>query len=78
MSLEILAVEELGAGITFQDLGRRDWRRFGVPPGGVMDDHAAQWANRLLGNPPDAAVIEVLLHGAVLRALRDVTIAVTG
>jgi biotin-dependent carboxylase-like uncharacterized protein len=43
-----------------------------------MDDHAARWANRLLGNPDIAPVLELLLQGAKLEALRDIRIAVTG
>ncbi|NEC93607.1 biotin-dependent carboxyltransferase family protein, partial [Streptomyces sp. SID12501] len=34
--------------------------------------------NRLLGNPPDAAVLETTLDGVALRALTPVTVAVTG
>lgn len=43
-----------------------------------MDDHAAGEANRLVGNDPAASVLELLLQGAKLRVLRDVTLAVTG
>jgi biotin-dependent carboxylase-like uncharacterized protein len=43
-----------------------------------MDNHAAICANRLLDNPLDAPVLELLLQGAVLRALSPVWIAVTG
>jgi len=43
-----------------------------------MDEHAAQWANRLLENPLDAAVVEFALQGACLNALRETWVAVTG
>jgi biotin-dependent carboxylase-like uncharacterized protein len=43
-----------------------------------MDEHAALWANRLVGNSPDAPVIEFLLQGARLIALRQIWLAVTG
>jgi biotin-dependent carboxylase-like uncharacterized protein len=78
MNTEVFEVLSAGLGATIQDRGRPGWRRFGVPPGGVMDDHAATWANRLLDNPPGAPVLELLLQGAKLVALRDVWIAVTG
>jgi biotin-dependent carboxylase-like uncharacterized protein len=78
MSAAILKILDPGLGATVQDLGRRGWRRFGVPPSGAMDDHAACWANRLLDNPPSAPVIEFLLQGANLEVLGDCWIAVTG
>jgi biotin-dependent carboxylase-like uncharacterized protein len=78
MTEDVFEIIEPGLGATLQDRGRSGWRRFGVPPGGVMDDHAALWANRLLDNPPGAPVIELLLQGARLRARRDVWIALTG
>jgi biotin-dependent carboxylase-like uncharacterized protein len=78
MNTDVLTVVQPGFALTLQDRGRHGWRRFGVPPGGAMDEHAAAWANRLLDNPPGAPVLEILLQGARLVALRDVWIAVTG
>ncbi|TMP99631.1 MAG: biotin-dependent carboxyltransferase family protein [Verrucomicrobia bacterium] len=78
MSHEVFEILDAGLGATLQDRGRVGWRRFGVPPGGAMDQHAAGWANRLLDNPPDAPVVEFLLQGARLKALCDTWIAVTG
>jgi 5-oxoprolinase (ATP-hydrolysing) subunit C len=78
MSVEIFKVLSPGLGITLQDQGPIGWRRFGVPPSGAMDDHAAGWANRLLDNPPTAAVLELLWQGAKLAVLHDAWIAVTG
>src|SRR3989475_13303316 len=43
-----------------------------------MDPAALQLANLLVGNRPDAAAVECTAPGPVLRALDDVTIAVTG
>ena len=71
MGLEIFEVLHPGLGGTFQDRGRSGWRRFGVPPGGVMDDHAAGWANRLLENAASAPVLEVLLQGAKLAVINS-------
>ena len=78
MGPKVFEILEPGLGATLQDRGRPGWRRFGVPPGGAMDDHAARWANRLLDNSPDAPVVEFLLQGAKLRALAETWIAVTG
>ena len=64
--------------MSLQDNGRAGWARYGVPASGAMDDHAAEWANRLLENPPNASVLEILGPGARLRFLCDAWIAVTG
>lgn len=74
----VLEVLQPGVGMSLQDLGRRGWKRFGVPPGGAMDEHAARWANVLSGNRPEAPVLELLLQGARLRALTRIEVAVTG
>ncbi|HEY6168503.1 MAG TPA: biotin-dependent carboxyltransferase family protein [Verrucomicrobiae bacterium] len=78
MRAEFLEVLDPGFGLTVQDTGRRGWRRFGVPPSGAMDDHAASWANRLVDNPANAPVLELLLQGAKLRLLADAWLAITG
>lgn len=74
----LLRVLSAGLGIALQDLGRPGFARFGVPPGGAMDPHAALWANRLLDNPSSAAVLELCLQGQRLEVLRDGWLAVTG
>lgn len=75
---DVLELLDAGCGASLQDLGRRGWKRFGVPPGGALDDHAARWANLLVGNPMNLPVLELLLQGAVVRARRTVELAVTG
>jgi len=75
MVLEVLAP---GPGCSIQDPGRPGWRHFGVPTSGAMDRHAAGWANQLLGNPPGAPVLELLLHGARLRVLVSGWLAFSG
>jgi biotin-dependent carboxylase-like uncharacterized protein len=74
-SIEILST---GVGLSIQDRGRPGWRRFGVPPGGAMDRASARAANQLLGNRPDAAVLEILMQGAKLRIVRDTWVALAG
>ncbi|MEU9032235.1 biotin-dependent carboxyltransferase family protein [Streptomyces sp. NPDC048383] len=73
-----LLVLRPGALTTVQDLGRPGYAHFGVPRSGALDLGAYALANRLLGNPPDAAVLETTLDGVALRALTPVTVAVTG
>lgn len=76
--MEVLEVLRTGLGASVQDLGRAGWRRFGVPPSGVMDPHAAAWANRLVGNSDGAPVIELLMQGADFRVLSARRFAVAG
>ena len=71
-------IHSIGVGISVQDGGRPGYQRFGVPPGGAMDSHAAAWANRLLDNPPEAPVLELCLQGQRIEILEDGWLAWTG
>lgn len=63
---------------TVQDLGRYGRQHLGVPAGGPMDWWSHEAANRLAGNPPDAALLEITLIGPELELGRDAIAAVTG
>lgn len=67
-----------GALCAIQDLGRPGYQRFGVPIGGAMDRVACVIANRLVGNPPTAACLEITAGGAAFEVLTPCVIAVTG
>ena len=71
-------VERPGPYCTVQDLGRLSGRRAGLAPGGAMDQRAYLWANRLLGNDPGDAALEVTLGGFALRFNVETAVAVTG
>lgn len=58
-----LVVRRPGAMTTVQDLGRPGWKHLAVPRSGALDAPAAARANRLLGNRPDAAVLETTMDG---------------
>ena len=62
-----IEVIEPGALSSIQDHGRWGKQHFGVSPGGVADPVLATIANRLVGNPDEAAVIECTMTGCVLR-----------
>lgn len=64
--------------VTVQDRGRRGLAHLGIPPSGALDWPAFALANRLVGNPEDAAGLETTLGGVALRASDPCTIAVTG
>jgi urea carboxylase len=75
------AIEVLDPGIftTVQDYpGRLGYWGVGVPPSGPMDDYAFRLANRIAGNPREAAGLECTLAGPRLRFHRDSIVAVTG
>lgn len=76
--MQVCVIESAAMGMSVQDQGRAGWARFGVPPSGPMDDYAASWANRLLGNSDSAPVLEVLGPGARLRFVSDAWIAIAG
>lgn len=61
-----------------QDAGRFGVRHLGVTQGGAADWVSMSWANKLLGNPLDAAVIEVTLGGLTLLAEQDCCLALSG
>lgn len=67
-----------GALTTVQDRGRVGLAHLGVPRAGPLDRPAAELANRLVGNAPDAAVLEVTLGGFAARVAGGVWVALTG
>jgi antagonist of KipI len=75
MSLEVIEVSGLA---TIQDIGRKGWRRFGVPTSGPMDVFAFHAANALVGNPMGCAAIEIGLGDIAFQAAQDCIVAVTG
>lgn len=73
-----LEVRDPGLATTIQDRGRLGYYRFGIPAGGSLDQYSAGLANRVLGNSPDAAVLEAAYLGPRLVATEPVTVAVAG
>jgi biotin-dependent carboxylase-like uncharacterized protein len=71
-------VLQAGAMTTIQDLGRPGFAHLGVPHSGAADTDSLRLANRLVGNPDNAAALETTLTGPRLRLMADCTIAVTG
>jgi antagonist of KipI len=74
----VIEVVSGGTWTTIQDRGRPGWERFGVSPGGPADWFSAAAANALVGNNPDAAVVECTLVGSALRFRREATVALMG
>ncbi|MBW6079213.1 allophanate hydrolase, partial [Pseudomonas aeruginosa] len=64
--------------VQLQDRGRFGCRHLGVTQGGALDWLSMGWANWLLGNPLDAAVIEIALGGFVAECHADGWLALAG
>jgi biotin-dependent carboxylase-like uncharacterized protein len=73
-----LLVVRSGALTTVQDAGRRGVAHLGVPRAGALDLPAMRLANRLVGNEPDAAVLETTLDGVDVVLDVDRHLAITG
>lgn len=61
-----------------QDFGRIGYQDDGVPISGVMDKRAAKFANALVGNKENAAVLEVTMSGPKLKFKTNTIITITG
>jgi KipI family sensor histidine kinase inhibitor len=61
-----------------QDEGRLNQSKIGVGGAGAMDLSAMHSANRIVGNPTQTAVVEVLNGGLKAKVHRSTVIAVTG
>lgn len=74
----ICLLQAAGALDLVQDLGRPGYARFGVPQGGAADPGALIQANRLVGNPLQAAGLELTLRGPALAFPQGGIVALTG
>ena len=62
-------VRTAGGNVTIQDLGRPGYAHLGVGRSGAADRGALRLANRLVGNDPGAAAIELMLVGGSFALL---------
>lgn len=73
-----LSIEASTPLCLLQDTGRFGVRHLGVTQGGALDWVSMRWANWLLGNPAEAAVVEITLGGFSLVAEDDCCLALAG
>ncbi|SOE80191.1 biotin-dependent carboxylase uncharacterized domain-containing protein [Caballeronia arationis] len=73
-------IDVIRAGMltSVQDLGRHGYRHLGVSSGGALDALSLEIGNRIVGNAPDAAGIEVTFGPTVLRFRHAMRVAITG
>ena len=76
--MSLIEVVAPGMLTTIQDLGRTGYRSSGVGPGGAMDALSHRVANLLVGNPDDAAALEITLLGPRLAFPTGAWVAMTG
>ncbi len=76
--MNALVVLQAGPNTLVQDLGRPGLAHLGMGAAGAMDRAALALANRLVGNPSDAAGLEILFGNASFATDEDTWIAVTG
>ena len=75
MSLHII---KPGLATRIVDAGRPHSRSLGVPVGGAADSWSLALGNALVGNPPEAAALEITLVGPTLRAKTDLACVLYG
>jgi len=74
----MIEVIQPGLLTTIQDAGRKGYESYGIPHSGFFDPFLAAIANRLVGNPLDAPLLEFAMIGPTLVFHRPANIAVTG
>lgn len=73
-----LTVESVGVLALLEDHGRRGLAHLGVGQSGAADRASYELANRLVGNRPGAACIELTMGRLTFRVDRQALVAVTG
>lgn len=73
-------IEIINSGFytSIQDNGRNGLKNFGVPISGAMDQYSFSWANKLLNNLTNSAVLEMSFKGPKICFHEDTFIAITG
>ena len=79
MASATFIVRQVGPHVSVQDAGRPGRMRFGVPASGPMDRTSFAIANAAMGNPANAAGIEISMGGLTLECIEGkVTLAIAG
>jgi len=73
-----LRILKAGLLTQIQDHGRVGYGDIGITQSGAADRYSASWANRLLFNPSDTPLLEILLGGVSFVVEVETAIAVTG
>ncbi|CAN5391033.1 biotin-dependent carboxyltransferase family protein [soil metagenome] len=76
--MKTLTILKPGLYTTIQDAGRYNFRKYGVPVSGAMDQWSAALANALLNKPAASALLEITLTGPTIKFNSDTLVALTG
>jgi biotin-dependent carboxylase-like uncharacterized protein len=76
--MAVIQVQVPGLFTTVQDLGREGFGPMGVSPSGAADSIALRAGNWLVGNPPNAAGLEMTLLGGTFLFPQGGIVALTG
>ena len=74
----MIKILEPGLYSSIQDEGREGFQKYGVPFSGSMDSKSSNFANSLLNNPKNAAVIEATQFGPKILFNVSTYISITG
>jgi len=73
-----LTIQQASLFMSIQDRGRFGYQRFGMPESGPMDWWSFRAANRLVGDDPGAACVEIGFSDAVISIEQRTLLAVAG
>lgn len=73
-----MLILEPGLTSTIQDGGRHGSQALGITTAGALDEFSRRCANRLVGNPREAAVLEIVGGGWAGEAEENLLVVVTG
>ena len=76
--MKAIHVQAPGLFTTVQDLGREGFGPVGVSPSGAADPISLRLGNRLVGNPDDAAALEMTLLGGAFLFPEGAILALSG
>jgi biotin-dependent carboxylase-like uncharacterized protein len=76
--MKAIQVEAPGLFTTVQDLGREGFGPLGVSPSGAADPISLRLGNRLVGNPDNAAALEMTLLGGTFLFPEGAVLALSG
>ncbi|GBG57550.1 allophanate hydrolase [Sporomusaceae bacterium FL31] len=74
----MITITQQGEYTTIQDQGRWGYQAYGMPVSGAMDRYSSQVANILVGNSPEAALVEMTAAGAAFKFDEEQLVAVCG
>ncbi|GHA06233.1 allophanate hydrolase [Arenicella chitinivorans] len=75
---QVCRLTRAGGVVQVQDLGRKQSMHHGITESGAADRQAFLWANRLLQQQHDTAMLEITVGDVAFDILHDVRIALTG